>query len=168
MSSIQRDLWPDDIRSEEVLSPEEILKYQAEQLEKRTNGLLAGDVVKHENEDRIVLGFEVVAPRAQVRARLFEVQHRLEYGYPALIVPPDERLPDFLKAQVYRPSHSIADVMRSIEPGKWVKNEWLASSPSEFSKTVETVLARPGVKAVVLSLLARSTPPQAGDGGETS
>ena len=175
MSSIQRDLWPDDIRSEEVLSPEEILKFQAKQLEERTNGLLAGDVVRHENGDRIVLGFEVVARRADVRARLFEVQHRLEYEYPALIVAPDEKLPEYLRDRVYvgglselllSPGAKIAQAMHG--PGEWVENEWIASSPKEFSEKVKAVLARPGVKAVVISLLARSNPPKTNDGGETS
>ena len=176
MSSIQRDLWPDDIRSQEVLSPEEILKFQAKQLEERTNGLLAGDVVRHENGDRIVLGFEVVARRADVRARLFEVHHRLEYEYPALIVAPDEKLPEYLRDRVYHPS--MGDALQGMaattvsqalkKPGEWVENEWIASSPKEFSEKVKAVLARPGVKAVVISLLARSNPPKTNDGGETS
>lgn len=175
MSSILRDLWPDDIRSDEVLFPEEILKYQAKLLEERTNDLLAGDVVRHENEDRIVLGFEVVATHAAVRARLFEVQHRLENAYPALIVPPDEELPSFLNDRIYRPGRRgmISDAMEMAaqvagRPGEWVKNEWLATSPKEFSEKVEAVLSRPGVKAVVLSLLARSNPAKPNGGGESS
>jgi len=166
MSSILRDLWPGDIGSEDVISPEEILKYQAEQLEKRTNGLLAGDVVRHENPDRIVLGFEVVATRAEVRARLFEVQHRVEYEYPALIVPPDEKLPDFLTVRSV--ARSIMEAARSQTGRDSPKNEWLATSPKEFSEKVEAVLARPGVKAVVISLLARSNPPKTDGSGETS
>jgi len=169
MSSVLRDLWPDDIKSEEVISPEEILKYQARLLEEKTNGLLAGDVVKHENEDRIVLGFEVVAVRADARARLFEVHHRREYEYPAAIIPPDEKLPEFLKERVYHPS--VEEVSQAVErmmgSGDWVENQWIASSPGEFSKKVETVLASAVVKAVVLSLLSRSKPSEPDERGAT-
>jgi hypothetical protein len=163
MSSVMRDLWPEDIKSEEVISPEEILNHQASRLEARTNGLLVGHVVRHELEDRVVLGFEVEAPRADSRARLFEVQHRLELDYPAAIVPPDEELPDFLKKRVYRPGTGdlnpvkITETLNSLLSmgGKWVENEWVATSPTDFSEKVENLLAHPSVKAIVLSLLSR-------------
>ena len=59
MSNVIRDLWPDDIKSEETVSPQTILEYQAEQLAKRTNGMLSAHVVRSVAEDRVVLGFEV-------------------------------------------------------------------------------------------------------------
>jgi len=166
MSSVMRDLWPEDIKSEEVISPEEILNHQASRLETRTNGLLVGHVVKHEAEDRVVLGFEVEAPRADSRVRLFEVQHRLEFEYPAAIVAPDEKLPDFLRQRVYRPG--IADALETsslMKTGKWVENEWIATSPAEFSQKVQDVLANPAIKAMVLSLLSRVGREHGADGG---
>lgn len=150
--TVMRDLWPDDIKSEDVISPEEILIHQASRLEARTNGLLTGHVVKLAGKDRLVLGFEIEAPRAGRRVRLFEVQHRLEFEYPAKVIPP-EGLPDFLKDRVYRPGGGVGSLMEELG-GKWVKNEWIASSPTEFSNKVEEVLASAAVKAIVLSLLS--------------
>jgi len=138
----------------DVVSPEEILAHQANRLDARTNGLLVGHVVKHIANDRVTLGFEVEATRVDSRIRLFEVQHRLEFEYPAAIIPPDDSLPEFLKDQVYR--SGLGDRLPSMT-GKWVENQWVTSSPSEFTKKVETLLARPTAKAVVLSLLSRST-----------
>ena len=165
MSSAMRDLWPEDIRSEEVLSPEEILEHQASRLEARTNGLLAGHLVKHVAEDRVVIGFEVEAPRAGSRVRLFEVQHRLDFEYPVSIVPPDDELPEFLRERVYqagpgdllRPLVGTSVAKALAAPGEWVENTWLAASPNEFVEKVETLLRRPAVKAIVLSLLSRVT-----------
>lgn len=157
MSSVMRDLWPDDIKSEEVISPEEILKHQASRLEARTNGLLIGHVVGHAGEDRVVIGFEVEAPRADTRVRLFEVQHRLEFEYPAAIVAPVARLPDFLKEREYRSPPLGSPVADLFGPGKWVKNPWVASSPTEFSEKVKELLAGGGVKGIVLSLLSRAS-----------
>lgn len=150
-----RDLWPDDIKSEDVISPEEILNHQASRLGERTGGLLAGHVVKHEVEDRVVLGFEVESARAGNRVRLFEVQHRLDFEYPAAIVPPDERLPDFLRDCVYK-SGDIDMAGRTLQVGQWVNNPWVASSPTKFSEKVAELLGTPAVKGVVLSLLARA------------
>ena len=156
MSGVIRDLWPEDIKSQDVISPEEILNHQASRLEDRTGGLLVGHVVKREGEDRVVIGFEVEAPRAGNRVRLFEVQHRLEFEYPAAIAGADIRLPDFLKERVYRPSPLGGVVQDLTERGKWVENPWIASSPTEFSEKVEGLLARPSVKGIVLSLLSRA------------
>lgn len=169
MSTVIRDLWPEDIKYEDVISPEEILNYQAAQLEARTNGLLVGDIVKHVGEDRITLGFEVQARLTDKRVRLFGVQHREEYEYPVAIQPPNEELPDYLKERVYE--QSFGDVIGSVAratkpilmateiataPGKWVQNEWVASSPEQFTKKVEELLSRPAVKAIVISLLSHA------------
>ena len=154
MSNAIRDLWPDDIKCEDVISPEEILNHQARLLEDRTGGLLVGHLMRHEVEDRIVLGFEVELARTGKRVRLFEVQHRLEYEYPATIVPPDERLPDFLKEEVYRPGP--VDAVRAMTEGRWVKHESVASSPTEFSQKLQKVLQGAVVKGILLSLLSRA------------
>ena len=162
MSTVIRDLWPEDIKFDDVISPEEILEHQAQRLEARTNGLLIAHVVKLVGEDRTVIGFEVESPRAASRIRLFEVQHRLDYEYPVSITPPDDELPDFLRERVYAPSvgelHALASSVasRMMGKGEWVENKWVASSPAEFTELVQEVLAQPAVKAVVLSLLSRS------------
>jgi len=171
MSTIIRDLWPDDIKADDVIAPAEILRYQAEQLEHRTNGLLSPEVESIETEDRIAMGFEIVVARTGERARLFGAQHRLDYEYPVAILPPqEEKLPEFLRDRVFKPS--TGEVLRSLtnlqqnamaqvagvmgSEGRWVENEWIATSPTEFTEYVGKVLSLPSVKAVVLSLLARA------------
>lgn len=175
MSIALRDLWPDDIQADDVLTPREILVHQAEQLESRTNGLLIGHVPVKESEDRVILGFDVAAPRAQCEVRLFEVQHRTEFEYPAAILPPDERLPKFLRERYYHESPgdiarialAQAEVVgKVLGSGKWVENEWIATSPTEFSDKVGKVLASPSVKARVLSLISRSQAFPSSNNGE--
>jgi hypothetical protein len=166
MTAIIRDLWPADIRAEEIIAPEEILRFQAESLTARTNGLLVGHIAKLVGDDRAVLGFEVEAPRAGNRVRLFEVQHRRDFEYPVAIIPPADRLPDFLREHVYRPglSEAAAAAASFSTEGQWVKNEWVATTPGEFTNKVEELLALPSVKGIVLSLLSRSRAGAQGNG----
>jgi hypothetical protein len=163
MSTIIRDLWPEDIKSEEVISPQAILEYQAKRLEARTNGRLAAHVVRSAAKDRMVLGFEVESPLAGSRVRLFAAQHRLDFEYPIAVIPPDDSLPEYLRERVYRPSMAEAlagAAYRVTSSGEWVENKWVASSPAEFSKMVQDVLAQRAVKATVLSLLSRAASPE--------
>ncbi len=168
MSNAIRDLWPDDIRSEDVISPEEILDHQAKLLEHKTGGVLVGYVVRHEGKDRVVLGFEAEVARTGRRVRLFEVQRRLKYEYPAAVEPPDKGLPGFLKKKTYR-GGLVPDALAMTE-GKWVENEWVASSPTEFAEMVQEVLGGGVVKGILLSLLARAKreqPPNDTEGDES-
>lgn len=178
MSTVIRDLWPEDIKSEDVISPEEVLEHQAQRLEARTNGLLIAHVVTLIGQDRTVIGFEVESPRAASRIRLFEVQHRLDYEYPVVVIPPDDVLPEFLRERVFHPNAgesriaaafaATSSALRMMGEGEWVKNKWVASSPAEFTELVQEVLAQPTVKAAVLSLLSRSNraQPATGSTGE--
>lgn len=171
MSTILRDLWPDDIRTEGMLPPEEILRQQAEHLEKRTNGLLIADVLRTETADRVILGFEVYAPRINSRVRLFGAQHRAEDDYPVAIEPPKDDLPAFLKESYYRPGtvESAAAAVGNLGlTGHVVKNEWIADSPMEFTEKVGRVLALPAVKARVVSLISRSSVPADASHGQSS
>lgn len=157
MPSVIAALWPDDIKADDVISPEEILDHQARLLEQRTNGLLTADVVKHTAEDRVVIGFDVQSVRSGNRARLFSAEHRVDFEYPIAMTPPAE-LPAFLKAEAYEPAIGTLPAMAGIL-GRTVKNPWVAASPAEFSEKVRGMLAAPTVKAAVLSLLARSSRP---------
>lgn len=159
MSGTLRDLWPEDIRAEDSASPEEILDHQSQRLFERTNGLLIGEVVTMPTDDRVVLGFEISAPRIATRVRLFDVQHRGDQEYPAVILPPKDDLPQFLKQKYYVPSmrevYSGGDDEFTTDTGYWIENKWVASSAKEFSEKVHEVLALPSVKAAVMSLLSR-------------
>jgi hypothetical protein len=156
MTTTIPSLWPEDIQTQEVISPLEILNEQARLLEKQTNGLLVGNVVEHVVQDRKVLGFEVTASRVPTTVRLFEIQQSPEFEYPVAIVPPDVSIPDFLKSEVYRPGPFDGVSSLTSVQGKWVKKEWVASSPSEFTEKLRRLLSMTGVKSILLSLLSRS------------
>ena len=149
------DLWPRDITSEDVVSPEDILTEQAGILSDKTNGLLRAEVVKNVTDDRIVLGLEVSATYGDRRVRIAEVEHRREFGYPARLKKPPA-LPDYLKDKVYQ-SPPFAGIGALIQTeGKWVDNEGVAGTPSEFHEKLSEHLRRKAVKATVLSILHQS------------
>ena len=82
---------------------------------------------------------------------------------PAQILPPEGKLPDYLNQKVFRTGERsiMADHIRTVtklfeSSGTWVENEWLATSPAQFTEKIEAVLSQPVVKAAVLLLLARS------------
>lgn len=149
------DLWPEDIQAEEVLSPMDILESQAALLADKTNGLLMGIVESHDGEDRRILAFEVLAQILDSKVRLFEVHLSKDFDYPAAFILPNLNLPDFLQKEKYVPSASAAEVVRSLK-GQWVENEWVATSPQEFSERTAQVLDHPSIKGRVLSLISRS------------
>ena len=154
------DLWPADIQAEDVLSPMQILESQANHLAQKTNGLLNATVECDDAEDRRILGFEVYASILDTRVRLFEVHQSLELEYPVAIVLPSHILPEFLKAERYIPPQldvvGLTDKMTQTIGGKRVKNEWVATSPQEFSAKIAEALGHPAIKGRVLSLISRS------------
>jgi hypothetical protein len=143
MTTAIRDLWPPEIALEDVISPEEILTYQANLLAEKTSGRLVGHVERLVISDRVVLAFEVEAPVAGNRVRLFEAQHRLEFEYPVKVIPPDS-LPEFLRQ--YASIRSASSLVR----------EWIAATPTEFSNQIKDVLDAASTKSLILSLLSRS------------
>jgi hypothetical protein len=157
MTSPLQDLWPDDIRTQEVASPRQILDWQAEALIRRTGGLVLAEVVQSETNDRIILGLEGEATGVRERARLLEVQHLPGRLYPAAIVPPEEQVPDFLKKTRYIPTMGdAARALAQFDRGRQIENEWVASTPIEFADKVRKALSSPSVKSIVMSLLARA------------
>lgn len=162
MPTVTRDLWPPDIKTDEAISPMEILRHQGDLLESRTNGILRGVVVGMESDDRRIIHFDVEALRLQTKSRLFSVEHRREYEYPVRVMPPTEDLPDYLQSHRYVPGRGgigtfgiPKDILEGSK-GKWVEDRWVATSPQEFTEKIGEVLATPAVKAVVLSLISRS------------
>ncbi len=161
MASTALDLWPQDIGSEDVLTPEEILKAQAAAIQVRTNGLIRGEILRHESDDRIVLGMEIVSLRVDSRVRLFEAQHRREFEYPVAIKSHQSGLPSFLQAKYFvqgtisGSDFGLGQVMKEAIGG-WQTNEWVANSPMEFTELVGKILGTSEVKSAVISLIARS------------
>ncbi|MGZ0174128.1 MAG: hypothetical protein ACKVHE_31860 [Planctomycetales bacterium] len=119
-----------------------------------------------ETTDRVNLVFEVYAPRIDRRLQLFTVQHRKNFDYPAAITAQKEQLPNYLQGKYYQPGTgevlktvgSAATIASSMftAKGRWVENDQLASSPTEFTDLLSSVLSEPTIKASVLSLISKS------------
>jgi hypothetical protein len=163
MTTATRSLWPEDLKTEDFRTPTEILSEQAQLLERQTNGVLAGELVEHIVQDRRVIGFHVNAPRIPTTVRLFEVQQSVDLDYPVAIFPPDIKIPEFLQSEPHVPTameltgaaQRLSETLKSL--GVRTKNEWVASSAAEFTDKLALLLASNGVKAILLSLLARSS-----------
>ena len=152
-----------DIRATEILSPDEILEFQAKELARRTNDLLQAKVVRFEEGNRVYLGFEVTATRLGVTHRLFEVWQRARTEYPVTIHPPADDIPNFLKRKYTEDpdSHNYPDYDEEPSGPYEVENEWVADSPMEFTDKLERVLSSAVVKSTLFSLLAKSQRSQA-------
>lgn len=176
MSAMIRDLWPDDLATQDVLSPWDILSEQAEFLTARMNNVLVGQVQKSNLDDRVVIGFEIVAPKIDKTIRVFAVEHRIENPYPAHFLSELSPLPTYL--QPFRilpevPERVVPNLMDEVmgkprtvpgTPARKIENPWVASTPSEFTQKLRELLASPEVKAVIFSLLAQSKSPSSNDG----
>ena len=145
--------WPSDITSDEVLSPREILEEAGAELQDRTRRLKV-EIRESELDDRTILAFDVVNPRAKITLTLFEVNHRKQQSYPAAIIPPEDDEPDFLKRRYYVPGHGEYGDYGG--EGYWIDNDWVCASPSEFREKLMKVLSQDSLKARILSLLAAS------------
>jgi hypothetical protein len=165
MSTVQDDLWPDELRTTEVLSPKEILTGQTAALEAKTNGLLKASIDEKAAEDRRILRFVVSSPRVDQKLVLFEVHLYRDLEYPAAIIPPDLKLPNFLKREYYEPgmkdiTNAIgASTFRTVleSEGQWVKNNQVADSPAEFKHRLQELFSSPAVKSLLISMLAKAT-----------
>ena len=161
MSSVIRNSWPLEIANDEVVSPETIMRHQAQELESFTNGLLTGSIAKTTAQDRIVLALEVDAPVLETTVKLFECQYQSLCDYPVLVVPPDP-LPAYLRPRIIRKAKPVVpgslQMLRDAmgTPNEWIDNKWLASDPVEFADKIESVIRSPEVKSILLSLIART------------
>lgn len=153
------DLWPTDIHAENLLTPEEILAEQAEFLQERTNGLLEAQLKSQPHPGGRVIKFDVFAVRLQSTVRLFDVYQRQDFDYPAAIVVPKESIPDILQGpkRASQLTASVTGMGELLEKAFGNSQETLlAATPEEFRKHIQQVLARPMIKGIVLSLIARS------------
>ena len=155
MTTAVRNLWPEDLKTADLRTANEILSEQARLLEQQTNGVLTGETVEHAVQDRRVLSFDVNAPRIPTTIRLFEVHQPLEMDYPVRIVPPKLEVPEYLHKKVYRPGLAMPTVTAAIQ-GTWEERQWVAESPGEFTEKLEKLLASTTIKAILFNLLSRS------------
>lgn len=158
--------WPDEINSNEVLSPREIMNEAGEELENRT-GKLAVVIQESRLEDRVVFAFWVTQRESKVTLNLFEASHQLNKPYPVAIVPPEDDIPGFLKEKRYvsgTPGISaVTAVQRAVmqqvtggTPGRYVENEWVCATPTEFEEKLTELFSEDYVKVRIISLIASS------------
>ena len=154
--------WTDDINTDEVRSPSDIMADAGEELESRT-GKLTVSIVESQLEDRVVFAFEVMQLESRATRNLFEASHRLDQSYPAVISPPAPDIPEFLKKERYIPGQPrdsavsvAANFRRMVEgtPGRFVENEWVCVTPVEFKDKLTELFSKDYVKVQIISLLA--------------
>ena len=153
MSTIIRDLWPEEVSAPDVLSPLTILKYQASQLRQRTNGLLEAEVQSDERSDPwIRASFEIIAPFLdRYRRELFRIAHNRLTPYPVFVYA------DGLAFKARNASFDWAQVGQDpddFSPSD--DDEAVASSQQEFLELLALVLNSRDTKSVLQSLLART------------
>jgi len=81
MESIS-NLWPKDIiRPEQELTPYDILKQQAAEIEEMSDGVIKGRVGREAYNEQFALTFRIFAPRLEYSYELFTASHSFDY-YP--------------------------------------------------------------------------------------
>jgi len=74
------NLWPKDIiKPEEELTPHDILKQQAAELQEMSSGVVRGLVKTEAYNDQFMLTFRIFAPRLEYSYELFTVSHSFDY-----------------------------------------------------------------------------------------
>lgn len=149
--------WPDEINSEEVLSPSEIMKYAGDELENKT-GRLTVSIEQSHLDDRVVWAFDVQDQQSNRILNLFEASHQIDQSYPVVIKPPTRDIPEFLMRKRIVPGRpplvqSLHDEMIAGTPPEIVENEWVCGTPSEFKKKLTTLFAEDYIKSKIISLL---------------
>jgi len=156
--------WSDDINADEVLSPEDIMKDAGDELHSRTGKLIVS-IRKSRLDDRVVLAFEVLNRETQRACTLLEVSHRTDQSFPVLINPPEWDIPNFLKRRRYVPGKrgafaslgALAAAQQMMgEPGRYVENEWVCATPSEFKDKLTKLFDQDRVKYRIISLLTET------------
>lgn len=148
MEDSEVDLWPVDI-DVDALSPLMILNQQAEILAKRTKGLVRGDISIDERTDEVSeILFDLLSPAASYRQRILTIRQSGDLVYPALIT-----------------SHVFVDLGQGITPefgDKWsvdpkeIYLSRLAYTPKALENYLSLIFSSLEVKAIILSLIARS------------
>jgi hypothetical protein len=135
------DLWPDDISSS-IVSPAAILRYQASQLEKRTNGILRGEVEEKSEGSHVSLHLVAIAPAVNgLRCELFSVEYAKNAVYPVTVHGPGLDLDSFTQERF-----EIADGQEELQKA--------------IAKMLRTNEIRSTLSSrMILASLPRSAPP---------
>lgn len=151
--------WPDGIELSDTQSPMDILRDAQSDWELSSDGLLALVLQEAESQsgyDMVVVHAKHVASNRT--ASLFSVVCRKGHPYPARLQPKDDELPDFFK-KTYKTQSlgslaAMSNIVRQFNDEKWVKNEWVADTPSEFRERLEKVFNLGNIKSEILNLIS--------------
>ena len=136
MSQNIESLWSPDIKAT-VLSPQTVLKGQAEALALKTGGILLAELTEEHEEGKVYLSFDLIAPALHgSRHRILRVICDENMAYPAKV-----------EAEAFRPPRwaytdqtftaTIAEVLRSIQVSSLAQslvaraNEALTATPAQ-------------------------------------
>ena len=131
------NLWPEETVSVAAVSPLAILRIQAENLTRMTQGLLQGDIVTSSYTTRVQHSFDIVAPALNgYRHRILTITHDQSLIYPV-----------FFSADEVEEGETDPQVNRLARS---------AFSEAEFIQMLSNALQSGYVRSVVNSLIARS------------
>jgi len=140
---LMKDLWPEEIKAAEILTPVAIVRQQGEILGERTRNLLLGKVRETRVSVRSAFSysFNIVAPTMSYEYELFEFEYGLDL-YPVIVKVEEEIGLDVLRG---KRSGSIAGPLRVIE----------AASEDEFLDLLKAILNARKTRKLISTLLAQ-------------
>ena len=161
------NLWPVDIQAR-VLTPVAILRAQASEIRKLTQGVLDAEVsVSTNDKDRVWYVLDLIAPAlSKYRYRVLSVGHQKDMVYPTHIQakcyePPDGSL---IPVECRRNPASRESIILAEGYNPWRS----AATDEEFMTYVGEVLRSKEVHAIINSLIARSNETSVPPAAETA
>lgn len=114
MVDYKQDLWLDEIKSTEIISPVTIIKEQGKILGRKTNNIVVGEV-KHidSNQFPFAYGFALVCSTINYEYYLFDFLFPIEM-YPVIIIP-DNSIANELSLPSRNPEITIESEQGLIE-----------------------------------------------------
>ncbi|MGK7880377.1 MAG: hypothetical protein AB4060_09800 [Crocosphaera sp.] len=119
MVDYKQDLWPDEIKTTEIISPVTIIKEQGKILGQKTNNIVVGEVkLMHSTEFPFAYGFILVCSTINYEYKLFDFVFPIEM-YPVRIIP-DASIANELSLSPRNPEIKIeseedfTDILRKI------------------------------------------------------
>jgi len=147
------NVWPEDITLD-IVTPQAILRIQAENLRTQTKGLLHARVTRTESDREALYELDVIAPVLGSTHRVLNARHGKDVVYPVIV-----------DAECFRREHKEADfqAIQTVLLGRKPRHPGAASTQDEFLKVIETVLGSNEVRSLLQSLIARSNEAQASE-----